>query len=128
MLRLVVPGEEVTRQRHQVGLQVIGDRGVPPDLVRGHEGADVEIGQLDDAETIKCLGQARQGDPLMRYLEVQPSIEQSIGTCEERRRSHADSGLFQEPAPAGGKGLGRMGNAALVQPPPDRLEDAGEDP
>jgi hypothetical protein len=67
---------------------LVRDSNVPANLRGAHEGADVEVGKLDDAETFKSSGQAPELDPLMRGFEVQSTIEKSISACNKGGSAH----------------------------------------
>jgi hypothetical protein len=60
---------------NQIAVQFVGDLNVLANFCGAHEGADVKIGKLDNAQTFKGLGQAPQSDPLMSRLEIEPAIE-----------------------------------------------------
>src|SRR5229473_388840 len=72
-------GKEIAGQRDQVGFQPVGDRDATANLVPGHEWADVDIGELDDAKSLESLGQARQADALASDLYVEPPVKKPVG-------------------------------------------------
>ncbi len=104
-LRLGVPADEVPGQHDQVGFQLVGDRDATANLVRGHEGADVEIGKLGDAKALEGFGQARQPDAPVSDLHVEPAVEKPVGRGHERCGAYRNGRLLEEAA-AGGRGQG----------------------
>src|SRR5512146_905955 len=78
-----IVGEEVAGQRHQVPLQLVGYRNVSANFLGAHEGADVEIGELDNAETFEGLRQAPEPDPPIGGFKVEPAIEEPIGASNK---------------------------------------------
>jgi hypothetical protein len=77
-LRCGIVGEEVAGQRNQIAAQVVGDLNVLANFFGAHEGADVKIGKLDNAETFKSLREALQPDALTSCFEIEAAIEKAI--------------------------------------------------
>jgi hypothetical protein len=55
-LRRGVPGDVVAGQHNQVGIQLVGHCDAAANLVRRHEGANMEIGKVRDAKTFESFG------------------------------------------------------------------------
>src|SRR6266478_7199527 len=118
----VIPGQEVAGQRHQVPLQLVRDSNVPANFLGAHEGADVEIGKLDNAETFERLRQAAEADPLMGGFEVKPAIEESVAAGNKRGSAQGNGSLLQESPPARGLQI-RPRRYELLESPTHRTCD-----
>jgi hypothetical protein len=79
-----IPGQKVPRQCHQVRLQPVRDGGVAANLIGSHEGADLEVGKLDDAKPSKALGKRVSRMRCCVTSRVKPPIEKALGAGHKR--------------------------------------------
>src|SRR6516162_7227249 len=98
-LRGGAEGEKVAGEGDQVGLEGIGDAHELANLVLVHERADMNVGELYDAEAVERLRQACQTNRLLSGFEVQPAIKQAVRTGH-KRSSDGSSGSVLQPLPA----------------------------
>ena len=101
LLGMGVEGDEVAGERDQVGSLRVGDGDVPADFLGRHEGADVNVGKLADAESLEGAREAWQADGRRRHLEVQPPVQQAVCSGHKRRASGHGGGSFQKLPPRG---------------------------
>ncbi len=95
-LRTCIPGEKVTGQYDQVGFQSVGNGCTATNLLPSHEGADVQIGKLDDTESLKGFGQAWQSDGLPRDFHIKASAEKPIAGDHEGGGAYQDGGPLKK--------------------------------
>src|SRR6266852_5871045 len=101
---------------------MVRDSNVPANFLGAHEGADVEIGKLDNAETFERLRQAAEPDPLMGGFEVKPAIEESVAAANKRGSAQGNGSLLQESPPARGLQI-RPRRYELLESPTHRTCD-----
>jgi len=89
-------------KHHEVPLQLVRDSSVSANFLGAHEGADVEIGKLHNAETVEGPRQAPESDPLLDGFEVKPAIKKPVGAGNKGGSAQGNGSLLQEPPPAGG--------------------------
>src|SRR6266849_5482284 len=102
---------------------MVRDSNVPANFLGAHEGADVEIGKLDNAETFEPFRQAPEPDPLMGGFEVKPAIEKPVGAGNKGGSAQGNGSLLQEPPPARGPEFGPS-RYKLLENPTHRARDA----
>ncbi len=95
-LRSRVEGDKVAGEHDHVGLLRIGDSDIFADLIGGHEGADVNIRKLADAESFEGARQSRQMDGPRGDVEVETSVEQAIGAGNEGRADGNGGSVLQK--------------------------------
>src|SRR5438477_13061952 len=96
-----IPAGEVPGQRQQIPLQTVRDGCVATNLISAHEGANMEIGKLDNAKALEGLGQARQEDALASDFQVKSAIEKAVGSGDKGGSTKNRRRLLEELPPAG---------------------------
>ena len=104
-----VEGDEVAGEDDHVGLQLVDDGGVFADLVGGHVGADVDVGELGDAEALEGGGELREADLRAGGLEVQAAVEEAVGAGDEGRAGDNRGRAAEEGAARRGGQIGPHG-------------------
>src|SRR6516165_8082476 len=103
-----IPGDEVTRQHYQVGLQAVRNLHVARHFLAGHEWTDVYIGKLRNSKALKRLWAVGQADASLRGFKVEPAVKHAVGPSHERRGTRRRCGLLQESPPRGRRQGGRI--------------------
>ena len=122
LLRIGVEGDEVAGEHDRLGSLRVGDGDVLADLPGGHERADVNVGELADAESLEGARQAWQANGLRRHLEVQPPVQQAVGSSHEGRAGDHGGGSFQKLPPRR-----RLDFRARPAPPGEQPAHAADD-